>query len=132
MTPGWLIDRIREVHEVDAIEDLRGKTGNSVRTLQRWKKNGWPKSAADLLEMLRQADLLREPEEAPATEEAHSRQLLQALSASVGEMVDQQAETLEVLTVVQDRLRRAEASLETPRAERANGGQKPSRASRER
>lgn len=132
ITPGWLLDQIRDAHGVTAIEDLRGKTANSVRTLQRWKKEGYPANVAAFLDILRQLDLIREPEEVPASEEAHSRHLLQAVSASVGEMVDRQAETLEILTEVQDRLTRAEASLETPRAERANGGQKRPRASRKR
>jgi hypothetical protein len=67
LTPEAVVRLLIEAHpEASNMEDLRPYLPASFRTLQRWRKNGWPKSAADAIQLLEDAGLLAPTGEARA------------------------------------------------------------------
>lgn len=112
ITPADLIDRLIEVHGVESIEDLRGKNlPMSLRTLQRWKADGWPQPAQTALDLVTQAGLLRVPEGLASREPETSQQILRGLVDAVTELTRSHRAALADLQDVRTRLVRAEAAL---------------------
>lgn len=112
LTPEALIQRLLEVYGAPTLDDLRGHVPNSVRTLERWKQVGWPKSAGALLELLNAAALLKPLEDGAAGDETdRSARVLAGLAASVATLVESHREALADLESVHTRLGRAAAAL---------------------
>jgi len=103
ITPAELVEGLKQSYGVSREEDLRGRTPNSFRTLQRWKKQGWPQSAAAALEMLAEAGLLRQPGD-PDGEGLPAVPRLAQLGAAVAELISSQRKTVEDLAEVRKRL----------------------------
>lgn len=65
LTPEAVVRLLMQAHpEASRMEDLRPYLPASFRTLQRWREKGWPKSAADAIQLLRDAGLLAPTSEA--------------------------------------------------------------------
>jgi hypothetical protein len=115
LAPQDLIDRLLVAKNVEKVEDLRGRTLRSVRTLQRWKKKGWPQSVAATLEMLTETGLL--PEEAEDGQ-AMPADPLATLAAAVIQLAETNQEYGRRLREVEQKLdavprRRAKAPVRT-------------------
>lgn len=114
-TPADLLVRLRAIHEATTNDDLHKKLPRSVRTLERWKKSGWPQNVEAALEMLSETGLLRLTE-AGSDGGASSELVLARLVASVGTLVESHSEALADLQDVRTRLAAAEEQIAADRA----------------
>lgn len=87
LTPDDLIDRLRVVYDVNSLEELRGELGNSLRSIQRWKKEGWPDNVAVVLDMLNVAGYLTNGAPSPSTvKQARARRVAERLLTDIQEL----------------------------------------------
>lgn len=116
ITPSDLTARLVQVYDVDNEEDLAGRTPNSLRTLKRWKKQGFPQNVQAALALLLEAGLLRSPVGVDGEEEDRNL-LLARLAANMAQLIEAHTLALKELGEVHARLVRLEEASSADQAQ---------------
>ena len=110
LTPEVLLRRAVVAYEARNEDDLAGKTPRSLRTLKRWKAEGFPPRVRETLDLLDEIGLLVRPEEAAAEDDTPDR-LLERAGIALATLIQGQREMLEQFDDVATRLSRAIEAL---------------------
>jgi hypothetical protein len=117
LTPSGLLARLVDAYGVESEDALAGRTPNSLRTLRRWKKNGFPDNVRATLTMLSEAGLLLPLEVKEGAEAAR-------MGAALATIAQSQQATLAAIDEIRAQLAGAEAVRPGSRVRPRSSGRK--------
>lgn len=88
-TPTDLIDALLVIHGVSRLEELHGRDiGVSVRTLQRWKREGFTRAAATMLKVLEEAGYIGDKAQESMVRASRARRLAAEIAKDARELAE--------------------------------------------